>query len=61
MEPQDLEGELFQNPLEHREQEGLGDLFATGDKLPLSEAIDGIDVIHPFYTVTNPLSALPKA
>src|SRR5664280_3850422 len=55
MKPYDLEGELMQYGLQHREQKLLADLAGAAHDLPLSHRVDGIDVVHALGPIPVPL------
>ncbi len=51
VDPQDGEGELLEDVLQHGQEVGLADALAGGHDLPLGEAVHGVDVVDPLGPV----------
>lgn len=45
MKSEYAEWEVLQQGCDDRQQIGFGDLLASGDQLPLGDAVDGVDMI----------------
>ena len=51
MKAEDLERKLRQHGFDHRQQIGFTNLLAASNNFPLCDAINRVDVAHPFRTI----------